>query len=121
MPLGDWSQRGALAEYSGGVWYRKSVVLSDEQTQGRVTLDLGAVAASAEVIVNGKPAGIRVTPPWRVDVSGLVTPGENRVEVLVCNTLANHYGTIPTHYRGDPVSGLLGPVTLSTERAVELK
>ncbi|HOC73451.1 MAG TPA: hypothetical protein PKL54_11575, partial [Candidatus Hydrogenedentes bacterium] len=62
-----------------------------------------------------------VTPPWRVDVSGLVTPGENRVEVLVCNTLANHYGTIPTHYRGDPVSGLLGPVTLRVEREVALK
>ena len=121
MPLGDWSKCGVLAEYSGGMWYRKTFSLSEEHTRGRVTLDLGAVAASAEVIVNGKPAGVRVTPPWRVDVSGLVTPGENRVEVLVCNTLANHYGTIPTHYRGDPVSGLLGPVTLRVEREVALK
>jgi hypothetical protein len=42
----------------------------------------------------------------------LVTSGENRVEVLVCNTLANHYTTVPTQYRGDTTSGLLGPVTL---------
>jgi hypothetical protein len=32
--------------------------------------------------------------------------------VLVYNTLANHYVTIPTRYRGDVTSGLLGPVTL---------
>ena len=42
-----------------------------------------------------------------------VKPGENRIEVLVFNTLANHYVTIPTRYRGDLTSGLLGPVTLS--------
>ncbi|MCF7675821.1 MAG: hypothetical protein K9N23_06055 [Akkermansiaceae bacterium] len=28
------------------------------------------------------------------------------------NTLANHYVTIPTHYRGSTVSGLLGPTSL---------
>ena len=58
------------------------------------------------------PAGVRVSPPWRFDITKLVTSGENRVEVLVCNTLANHYTTVPTHYRGDTTSGLLGPVTL---------
>jgi hypothetical protein len=41
-----------------------------------------------------------------------VKPGENRIEVLVFNTLANHYLTIPTRYRGELTSGLLGPVTL---------
>ena len=28
------------------------------------------------------------------------------------NTLANHYLTIPTRYRGELTSGLLGPVML---------
>ena len=28
------------------------------------------------------------------------------------NTLANHYVTIPTLYRGELTSGLLGPVTI---------
>jgi hypothetical protein len=48
-----------------------------------------------------------------LDITRLVNPGENRIEVLVCNTLANHYTTIPTRYRGSTVSGLLGPVTLN--------
>jgi hypothetical protein len=110
--LGDWSQLGALAFYSGGAWYRKSVALSPEQTRGRVLLRLGRVAATAEVHVNGRPAGARVAPPWTVDISAFVQAGENRLEILVYNTLANHYGTIPTRYRGSPESGLLGPVRL---------
>ena len=39
--------------------------------------------------------------------------GENKIEILVYNTLANHYLTIPTKYRGSSFeSGLLGPVNL---------
>jgi hypothetical protein len=111
---GDWSKMGALAHYSGGAWYRKTVALSAAQTGGRVLLQLGQVAATAEVRVNGRLAGIRVAPPWTVDISEYVKPGENRFEILVYNTLANHYGTIPTRYRGSPVSGLIGPLFIET-------
>lgn len=120
MPLGDWAKTGALECYSGGAWYRKTVTLAPEQTQGRVMLNLGSVAASAEIRVNGKSAGIRVAPPWAVDISALVKSGENRIEVLVYNTLANHYLTIPTLYRGPTVSGLIGPVTIEPSMPVTL-
>ena len=107
FPLGDWSKNECLASYSGGAWYRKTVSIPAGKS---VTLDLGNLTASAEVKVNGKPVGIRVSPPWTFDISEFVKPGENRIEVLVCNTLANHYSTVPTRYRGSPISGLLGPV-----------
>ncbi len=113
---GDWSKAGVLETYSGGAWYRRTVPLTAQQASGVVMLDLGQVAASAEVLVNGKPAGIKVAPPWRLELSSLVTAGDNRLEILVCNTLANHYVTIPTHYRGSTVSGLLGPVRLEITR-----
>ncbi len=112
MGAGDWSRDSMLECYSGGAWYRRAVVLTAEQVRDRVVLDLGDVAATAEVHVNGQVAGIRVAPPWTVDVSRHVKPGENRLEVLVYNTLANHYVTIPTHYRGSLRSGLIGPVRL---------
>ncbi|MFA6244997.1 MAG: glycosyl hydrolase, partial [Candidatus Hydrogenedentales bacterium] len=108
MPAGDWSQLGVLADYSGGMWYRKAVALTQEQTRGRVTLDLGRVSATAEVLINGQSAGVKLTPPWTVDISALVKPGDNRIEILVYNTLANHYATIPTRYKGSLESGLLG-------------
>jgi hypothetical protein len=111
--LGDWSQNDGLATYSGGAWYRKTVTLTAEQINGAsVRLDLGDVAASAEVLINGRSAGTRVAPPWKLDITRLVRSGDNQIEVLVCNTLANHYLTVPTRYRGKPLSGLLGPVQI---------
>ena len=114
--LGDWTKQGALECYSGGAWYRKTVALTPEQARGRVTLDLGNLASSTEVRVNGRPAGIRVAPPWRFDVTDLVKPGDNRVEVLVYSALGGHYTTIPTRYHGLLTSGLLGPVVISSNK-----
>jgi hypothetical protein len=115
ITAGDWSKIDGLSSYSGGAWYRKTVALSEKDARGEVWLNLGDVVSTAEVHVNGKPAGIKVAPPWKVDVSKLVRPGHNRVEILVYNTLANHYQTIPTRYRGSAVSGLLGPVSLEVK------
>ncbi|MBI5835527.1 MAG: hypothetical protein HZB16_24755 [Armatimonadetes bacterium] len=111
LALGDWGKLAGLACYSGGAWYRKTVQVP---AAGTVVLDLGKVVASAEVRINGQPAGVRVAPPWTFDITRLVKPGPNRIEVLVCNTLANHYLTVPTQYRGATTSGLLGPVRLLT-------
>ena len=110
IALGDWSKGSALENYSGGAWYRKDVALESLPAGGRVLLDLGDLVATAEVRINGETAGIRVAPPWVVDISARVKAGTNRVEVLVYNTLANHFLTIPTRYRGPLRSGLMGPV-----------
>jgi hypothetical protein len=110
MPPGDWATVDGLQSYSGGAWYRKTITLPAGR---KITLDLGNVVSSAEVRVNGQPAGIRVAPPWTFDLSGSAKPGSNRVEVLVYNTLSNHYRSIPTQYNQPVPSGLLGPVTIS--------
>ncbi len=115
ITLGDWSTMGALACYSGGAWYRKSFVLSPEQSSGRLVLDLGNLSSSAEVHINGQIAGIRVAPPWRYDITPYVQPGDNRLEILVLSTLGGHYTTIPTRYPGSQVSGLIGPVKIEFE------
>ncbi len=108
--VGDWSQIDGLACYSGGAWYRKTVSLTPEQASGSAVLDLGKVAGSVEIHINGQPAGVRFAPPWRLELTGRLKAGENHLAILVYNTLANHYATIPTRYRGSPASGLLGPV-----------
>jgi hypothetical protein len=101
-----------LETYSGGAWYRRTVALTAGQIRDRLVLNLGEVAATAEVHVNGRAAGVRVAPPWSVDITQHVRAGDNRIEVLVYNTLANHYATIPTRYRGSLASGLLGPILI---------
>ena len=113
IAAGDWSKIQGLKAYSGGVWYRKKLFIDPADSGKRLELDLGDVVSTAEVLINGKSAGIKLTPPWKFDISGLTMAGVNRIEILVYNTLANHYTTIPTRYPGSLVSGLLGPVMLN--------
>lgn len=112
MKTGDWSEMGILNNYSGGVRYKTKLNLTSSQARSKVIIDLGKVAGTAGIIVNGKEAGVRVAPPWKTDISGYLRKGGNTIEVLVFNTLANHYQTIPSRYKGNPASGLLGPVKL---------
>ncbi len=112
IAAGDWSQIDGLRSYSGGIWYRTTVTLTPAQVRKASILNLGQVSSSAEVRVNGRSAGVRVASPWVFDVAELLKAGENRIEILVYNTLANHYTTIPTRYRGNTLSGLMGPVRL---------
>ena len=112
--LGDWSGTEGLKAYSGGAWYRKKIQIEGEDLKNRLELDLGDLVSSAELWINGKSAGIKVAPPWKFDISTLVKQGENQVEVLLYNTIANNYTTVPTNYRGEITSGLLGPVILRT-------
>lgn len=118
--IGDWSRNDALYSYSGRVRYGKSVRLSADEVKQKVELNLGSVVSTAEVWINGVNVGLRVSPPWVYDVSKGVREGENSIEVLVCNTAANHYTSIPTRYRGSITSGILGPVTLSVTGRVML-
>ena len=113
MKSGDWSQEGALRYYSGGIRYRQSYELNNTAGAKQIMLKLGEVVATCEVTVNGQSAGVLISPPYELDITGLVKDGKNDIEVLVYSTLSNHYQTIPTPYRGEPRAGLIGPVLMS--------
>ena len=110
ITLGDWGNTDGLENYSGAVSYKKSVSLTE--TGGKTALSLGEVAVTAEVKINGRPAGVLVAPPYELDITDLIKNGENEIEVTVCNTLYNHYKTIPTKYNQPQRSGLIGPVEI---------
>jgi hypothetical protein len=59
----------------------------------------------AKVIVNGKPAGYIGWRPWECDVTDLVRPGRNTIEVIVFGTLRN---TLGPHHAGPP-KGIVTP------------
>ena len=112
IEAGDWSKAGALKFYSGGMVYRKEITLPNDIHSQRVMLDLGSVVATCEIKVNGQALGVRMNPPYSVDITKHIRPGKNEIEVLVYSTLANHYQTQPTPYRGEPTAGILGPVKI---------
>lgn len=110
--LGDWSKIDGLKAYSGGAWYRKTIDIASEDLKNKLIIDLGDLVSSAELWINGKSAGIKLSPPWTFDITKLAKQGKNNLEVLIYNTIANNYTTVPTMYRGEIKSGLIGPVTL---------
>ncbi|MFI6992464.1 hypothetical protein ACI2LC_19120 [Nonomuraea wenchangensis] len=111
MRLGDWEERG-LPGYSGGVRYRTTVTVP---AAGPGLLDLGRVRGTAEVVVDGKPCGVRVCSPYRFPVE--LAEGANVVEILVLGTLGPYMDEVsPTHFvfAGQRATGLFGPVRLRT-------
>ena len=116
MNLGDWTRNSALECYSGGILYRKTLTVTENFLGQKVYLKTDHLNSSAEVRVNGVSVGVRIKSPWRWEVTDLLRDGENTVEIEVYNTLAPHYLTIPTSYRGDSRSGILNTVRLTTEK-----
>ena len=55
----------------------------------RTYLDLGQVAIMAEVTLNGKALGTLWKPPFRMDVTAALKPGENTLEVRVVSLPIN--------------------------------
>lgn len=102
---------GLLPEYAGSICYETG--FSAEQSWNGYYLDLGSVYETAEVWVNGENAGVRICPPYRFDVSGLVRRGENKLEIMVTNTLAKERGNnVFDRAMPQEPTGLLGPVRL---------
>ena len=116
LPTGNWTDWGALKFYSGGINYTQNINLHKPESSEKIFLDLGKVNATCEVKINGKVVDILMQSPYRLDISDYVLEENNRIEVLVYSTLSNHYQSIPSAYRGEPISGLLGPVKISIHK-----
>jgi hypothetical protein len=141
--LVSWTKRAeeGIKFYSGKATYRKQFDLDrgadvGSAGSGKTFLDLVYVRHVAEVRLNGTKLGVLWTAPWRVDVTGIVRPTDNVLEIDVVNLWVNRvvgdlnlpkekriaethdvfrFGMVrPTTPLLD--SGLLGPVTLQLEQ-----
>ena len=91
--LVSWTERSepGVKYFSGTAVYRTDFQVPPGalRVNRRQWLDLGDVQAFAEVKLNGKPLGVLWKPPFRLDVSGIVTSGRNSLEVGVTNLWPN--------------------------------
>jgi hypothetical protein len=118
LSTGSWLKQG-LRSYSGAIRMRQNFASSS--TDNNVILDLGVVRGTAEATLNGHSLGARFLPPYRFDLTQYVRAGENELELLVTNTLANFLSTwSPTRgWSPDQFEcGVLGPVVLRCRREV---
>jgi hypothetical protein len=97
-------------EFSGKMRY--TFTFSAERRGGRLFLDLGRVGQNAELSLNGKKCGIRISSPYLFEITDSVIDGENEAVVTVSNTLGNTVRDGLSLYLQLAPSGLLGGMSL---------
>lgn len=152
--LTSWTNSPQTRYYSGVAVYRRSFNLSTSQLRpGQLYLSFGTaqpiprpahplhmgteawlnppIQVAAVVFINGQHAGDLWHPPYRLDITNLLKPGVNQIEVRVANTAMNEMAgkSLPSYrllwmrfgHRFEPQqmnlvqmlpSGLIGNVTL---------
>jgi len=116
--------------FSGTATYTQSFQASVAwvRPNARLLLDLGTVRDLAEVSLNGQKLGLLWKPPYEVDVTRVLKPGANRLEIRVTTEWTNRLAgdqrlpdgrkvLAPAGGRPGPPpdplpAGLLGPVRL---------
>ena len=132
--LEDWTKNNdeKIRYYSGTAIYRNTFIIDKVPSDEILYLNLGNVYVMAEVKINGLLAGGVWTPPFRVNITDLVKPGENSIEVDVVNNWVNRligdsrlnekdrstWININQIKPEDPLqpSGLMGPISVVSVR-----
>ncbi len=92
QPLFDWSQHSneKIRYFSGHVRYKSEWKLKKKQlSKKRMWISLPNVKDIAHVWVNGKDCGIAWMNPYKVEVTGALKKGKNKIEIEVVNTWHN--------------------------------
>lgn len=89
------------------------IIRYDSVLHGKAKIiDLGTAYEAAEVFVNGKSAGVRISYPYRYDIYELCTDGENTLRIEVATTLGDAMKDDVSLQRPFAPEGILGPVTI---------
>lgn len=122
MDVPDWIQLSrleslsvhtniAIRHFSGTVAYTTTFSVPARMAINdiamRHVLDLGQVESMAEVVLNGRNLGILWKPPFRLDVSGILKPSGNTLEVRVTGTWRNRLIGDAKYPQGFPGGGPL--------------
>jgi hypothetical protein len=103
--IGSWRSQG-LPFYSWGISYSKEFNI--EKADGKWKVALGKWNGTiSEVKVNGQSATVIAFPPYKSDITALVKPGLNKIEITVIGSLKNLLG--PHH--NNPKPGFVSPWT----------
>ncbi|HEY2329342.1 MAG TPA: glycosyl hydrolase, partial [Verrucomicrobiae bacterium] len=139
ISLSDSTNPG-VKYFSGTATYTKTFDWQPADKNGKqkteTWLDLGEVQVMAQVKLNGHDFGTLWQPPFRVNITGVLKPGRNTLEICVANLWPNRmigdaalpaaerftWSSYEPFTKDSPLlkSGLVGPVTLQTAAIVPL-
>lgn len=77
--------------FSGTASYKNSFDISGKSLQkdSVININLGDVLDVAKVLINGKPAGVLWTPPYKLNIKDYLKPGTNSLEIQITNMWIN--------------------------------
>jgi hypothetical protein len=115
--LVDLTERDDTKEFAGEVIYEKTIDVGSEHYQ---YLDLGEVKGVSELTLNGKQVGTKWYGAHVYDVSDVLNPGENLLQIKITTIVGNYLKGLKdnpvamTWTRRQPYysMGILGPVEL---------
>jgi len=123
----------AIKYFSGKAKYTINFTIPENYLTGRDSLELsvGKIKATGEIVLNGHKLGYAWMPYQQFNITGMLVPGENKLEATVANVYRNRligdlaqYGEIKSLWTTSPVkqflnknmklqeSGIAGPVTI---------
>jgi hypothetical protein len=97
-------------DFSGYIRYRAEFSL--HSAEGPAALDFNVPGQTVKMKLNGKDCGMRICPPYRYDVTGVIKAGVNTLELEIANTLVQTVKDPLSFYIQIPPSGLQEPVRL---------
>jgi hypothetical protein len=105
IDLGDMTGQG-FPHFHGGLSYSQTVVLPDDIEGKKIELDVAGTTDLIEVHVNCEHAGL-LWWKWSKDISALVKPGENLIELVYFGVAQN---ILQTNIKPQ---GIVGPVKIN--------
>lgn len=101
--------------FSGKMVYEKEVIV-DNKSKFTV-FEAEHIFEAATLEVNGVPAGVRICPPYRFDITGLLQEGSNNIKLTVVNTAVRNANKKPGIFGIDreilEPSGMFGKIKIS--------
>ncbi|MDR1556989.1 MAG: hypothetical protein LBS88_08180 [Tannerellaceae bacterium] len=129
IELFDWKTNDLLRYSSREGIYQSSFQIQEIDTGWAYVIDMGKVCFTAEVKINGRPAGRRIFQPYCLDITSFLRKGRNTIEIRVTPGQLN--SLIGEAEKGNPLykafkgkkdrlmsAGLEGPVILYQDRRI---
>lgn len=79
---------------------------------GKTVLEIENAYETVEVFVNGRSAGVRLSKPYRFDLSEFLEDGKNKLAIEVTNTLGTTIRDAISHYLPIEPFGIDGEIVL---------
>jgi hypothetical protein len=113
LTIGDWTVQG-YPFFSGVGVYSCEFDLPQAYCEGKLFLEADCGEDVLEVSINENKSKVAPWHPYRLDVSDVVQPGSNKIELCVTNTLINVLEGVSKS------SGLFAPVRLVHHHTYQL-